>query len=556
MPTAWWRFISNPMKIFFTLAGVLLAVQAFGQPQPREATAAEVSAGTIGSPAYLTPRRAAAIPFVATNLPLSTATNIANGSAATVSNSITTGLTNQNLYYVTPTGKDSNLGNSQLSAWNTVSNGITKLPVGGNLSILPGGYFNIYTNGSSYLPKSSIISGYSAESVTVSNGGAGSATLQNTTLFAVSDNSTLEHMTICIGTNQANNNGWIATVVGHQRSHQNDGYPHYAETATNFLIRDISSSFPADHQCLVFDSTNTFQGMVRDCNLVANQVVEQIGNCMADGTLGHQDGAPIPGGTNYCINPADGITNKNNTFTITSLGGVGFPTAGTAPVICSVGTNNYFSSDTRCVFYSTAAQPISGFVASGMILCGTNTSATWSSSDCSFIGPASAWTNGNGCTLGQIVITGVSNTLILNVPVNVVDAGTSDTIITNYPASNPGIPTLFTNASTLISAAQIAGNDRAFNVGLLTSASAQVGNSNYLTITLPKPSSINPVIATFSQTSWGGGTWTNSQTGNKAGTIAFQLVTTSNTVVFQTVGTVDIPGSSAFYAFSVNVNPQ
>jgi hypothetical protein len=131
---------------------------------------------------------------------------------------------------------------------------------------------------------------------------------------------------------------------------------------------------------------------------------------------------------------------------------------------------------------------------------------------------------------------------------------TSSGGVTTWANANPwlgGVPNLVTNGP-LATNAVLAGRDRAFFLGFITSANNQQAYGNYFTIKLSQAVSTNPVVATFSPGTWG--TWTNSPTSVQGFSVFlsyFQVVTTSNSI---TVQSVVAPPTSASYGMFVHVD--
>ena len=148
---------------------------------------------------------------------------------------------------------------------------------------------------------------------------------------------------------------------------------------------------------------------------------------------------------------------------------------------------------------------------------------------------------------------GVTNLVAASISPNGSTAGqvlTSSGGVTTWGNANPwqgGVPTLVTNG-TLSSNAVLAGHDRAFFLGFITSTANQQSGSNYFTIKLSQAVSTNAVFATYSPGARG--TWTNSSASFKNNQ-GFQLLTTSNSVIVQSVGT---PQTSTSYGMFVHVD--
>jgi hypothetical protein len=148
---------------------------------------------------------------------------------------------------------------------------------------------------------------------------------------------------------------------------------------------------------------------------------------------------------------------------------------------------------------------------------------------------------------------GVTNLVAASISTNGSTTGqvlTSTGGVTTWANANPwqgGVPTLVTNG-TLSSNAVLAGRDRAFFLGFITSTANQQSGSNYFTIKLSQAVSTNAVFATYSPGARG--TWTNSSASFKNNQ-GFQLLTTSNSVIVQSVGT---PQTSTSYAMFVHVD--
>ncbi len=152
----------------------------------------------------------------------------------------------------------------------------------------------------------------------------------------------------------------------------------------------------------------------------------------------------------------------------------------------------------------------------------------------------------------------VTNLTAASISTNGSTAGqvlTSSGGATAWANANPwlgGIPTLVTNG-VLSTNAVLAGHDRAFFLGFITSAAYQQTYSNYFTIKLSQAVSTNAVIATFAPGTWG--SWTNSGSSDSAasfGAGTFQFVTTSNSVTVQSAGRN--PDSSVSFGIFVHVD--
>ncbi len=106
-----------------------------------------------------------------------------------------------------------------------------------------------------------------------------------------------------------------------------------------------------------------------------------------------------------------------------------------------------------------------------------------------------------------------------------------------------GMPTLTTNATSLVKSATLRGNDNFVELHMLLNSAAQAANSNYFLINLSRAISTNAVIAVA------GPLGTNSSFGALGGRWTFY--TTSNTV---TVTSTAAPVAGFDYGFGIMIN--
>jgi hypothetical protein len=171
--------------------------------------------------------------------------------------------------------------------------------------------------------------------------------------------------------------------------------------------------------------------------------------------------------------------------------------------------------------------------------------------------PAAVLTNTEtGVTLTGTFSGNFSGTTSLSAGSISTNGSTSGQVLTSsggatvWANANPwlgGAPTLVTN-STLSTNAFLVGRDRAFFLGFVTSTANQESGSNYFTIELSQAVSTNAVMATFSPGALG--QWTNTVSSFKSNQ-SFQLLTTSNSIIVQTVGALS---TSASYGMFVHVD--